>query len=66
MWNARVIQVIETSLEQRGRGVEDDPIRRVRQFWTLDGELLAEVDPCQPATESPLGRSVASPEKDQR
>jgi len=40
-----VIQVIRTSLERRGKGIENDPIRRIIQFWTLDGELLAEVDP---------------------
>jgi hypothetical protein len=41
---ARVIQVIETE-EKRGKGVEDDPIRGVTQYWSLDGELLAENDP---------------------
>ena len=40
----RVIQVIETDLELRGRGEPGDPYRRVRQYYTLDGELLAEVD----------------------
>lgn len=41
---AKVIQVIETE-ERRGKGVEDDPIRRVVQYWSLDGDLLAEDDP---------------------
>jgi hypothetical protein len=41
---ARVIQVIETA-EKRGKGVEGDPIRGVIQYWSLDGELLAENDP---------------------
>lgn len=41
---AKVIQVIETELK-RGKGVEDDPIRGVMQYWSLDGELLAENDP---------------------
>jgi hypothetical protein len=45
MFNARVIQVIETGLDLRGKGVEGDPVRRITQYWTLDGELLAEVDP---------------------
>jgi len=43
-FGARVIQVIETQLEKRGQGVAGDPVRRVRQYWTLDGLLLAEVD----------------------
>lgn len=42
---ARVIQVIETDLELRGDGTHNAPFRRVRQYWTLDGTLLAEVDP---------------------
>lgn len=45
MWNAKVIQVIETTLELRGKGTSDAPYRRVTQYWTLDGKLLAEVDP---------------------
>lgn len=34
--------VIITTNATRGRGVEGDPIRRVRQIWSLDGDLLAE------------------------
>lgn len=40
---ARVIQVIETD-SIRGRGTEDDPVRVVKQYWSLKGELLAEHD----------------------
>ena len=43
---ARVIQVVETTLERRGKGVEGDPIRIITQYWSMDGDLLAEVDPC--------------------
>lgn len=39
-----VIQVIETELEKRGDG-DKTPIRRVRQYYTLEGNLLAEFDP---------------------
>lgn len=28
-----------------GRGTEDDPVRNVLQYWSLDGKLLAKVDP---------------------
>jgi hypothetical protein len=43
---ARVIQVVETDLGRRGSGKDEgDPIRVIRQYWSVDGELLAEVDP---------------------
>jgi len=40
--DVRVVQVIETTLTHRGRGVEGDPFYRVTQYWSMDGELLAE------------------------
>lgn len=42
---ARVIQVIET-VSVRGKGTEEDMCRPVKQYWSFDGELLAENDPC--------------------
>jgi hypothetical protein len=45
MDTARIIQVIETTILRRGKGVEGDPIRIIRQYWAADGTLLAEVDP---------------------
>jgi hypothetical protein len=42
---ARLIEVIETDLQRRGRGSEGDPHRRVVQYWSKDGRLLAEQDP---------------------
>ena len=44
MNEAEVIQVIRTTLLRRGNG-STTPIRAITQFWSLDGELLAEVDP---------------------
>ena len=44
---ARVIQVIEMTIARRGEGKESDPVRIVTQYWTLDGSLIVEVDPCQ-------------------
>jgi hypothetical protein len=41
----RVIQVIETDIQGRGAGVPGDIYRRVRQYYSLDGKLLAEFDP---------------------
>jgi hypothetical protein len=49
MFKAEVIQVIRTDLDLRGAGTEDDPKRRVVQYWTLDGTLLWEFDPHQQA-----------------
>lgn len=46
--NAQLIEVIQTTIMRRGRGDEQDPIRVVTQYWTKDGELLAEVDPAPP------------------
>ena len=44
---AEVIPVIRTTLLRRGTGQsEDSPIRVITQYWSLDGDLLAEVDPC--------------------
>lgn len=44
MDQARLIEVIETTLTRRGNG-KDDPIRVVTQYWSKDGRLLAENDP---------------------
>ena len=44
MKGAEVIQVIRTTLGRRGRGTDDDPIRRLVQYWSFDGRLLCECD----------------------
>lgn len=41
---ARVQQVIVTQA-LRGRGTRDDLCRIVTQYWSLEGDLLAENDP---------------------
>lgn len=38
--SAKVIQVIETATLE-GNGTETDPCRLQKQYWSLDGELLA-------------------------
>jgi len=43
---ARLIQVIETTNARRGNG-DTTPLRAITQYWTLNGKLLAEVDPIQ-------------------
>ena len=44
MTGARVIDVIETQLLSKGDS-ENNDFRIVKQYWTIDGKLLAEVDP---------------------
>ena len=41
---ARVIKVIVTDNATRGRGTDADPVRVLRQIWTLDGQLIVEID----------------------
>lgn len=41
-----VMQVIRTTNARRGDGVTT-PIRAITQFWSMEGDLLAEVDPLQ-------------------
>lgn len=41
---AKLIHVIETTLLRNGDG-RTSPIRVVTQYWSLDGKLLAQVDP---------------------
>ncbi len=43
--SVRMLKVIETLMERRGQGVPGSPIRIIRQYWSLDGDLLAEHDP---------------------
>ena len=44
MDTAKLQEVIVTDIKRRGNG-KDDPIRIITQYWSKDGELLAEVDP---------------------
>jgi hypothetical protein len=41
---ARIIELIESE-RTAGAGREEDPVRRVYQLWTKDGQLVAESDP---------------------
>ncbi|TRZ79799.1 carboxypeptidase [bacterium] len=45
MKDVEVMTVIRTNLLRRGKGKEDDPVRRIIQYWDMDGNLLTEVDP---------------------
>lgn len=59
---ARVIRVIETEA-MRGDGGDETPERRcrtVKQYWSFDGELLAEYDPTHPPSH-PFGATFTAP-----
>lgn len=51
MDTVKLVHPIETTLTRRGEGKEDDPTRIITQYWTLDGKLVAEVDPWKPGQE---------------
>jgi hypothetical protein len=41
---AKMVQLIETRLRRRGNGTSNDPVRNVVEYWSLDGEKVAEYD----------------------
>jgi hypothetical protein len=43
----RKMEVIFCDEVRHGSGKDKtSPVRRVTQYWSLDGQLLAEIDPC--------------------
>jgi hypothetical protein len=42
--SAQIVQVIWTNGETRGKGTEDNMVRRICQLWTLEGVLICEYD----------------------
>lgn len=49
MTKVEVMEVVRTKLELRGTTEDDIPVHRVTQYWSKEGELLAEncpVDEC--------------------
>ena len=47
MNTCKVISVVESTLAHRGTGRDDSsPIRALTQYWTPEGKMLAEIDPC--------------------
>ena len=50
---AKVIQVIETK-SSRGSGKLEQPCRTVTEYWSLDGEKLAERDPIETLTDAQI------------
>jgi hypothetical protein len=59
--SVKVVQVIET-VAMRGRGDDErDPVRSVKQYWTFDGVLLAEKDPCAEMITHLASKAEAAP-----
>jgi hypothetical protein len=54
--DVEVIAVIRTRLLRKGEGVPDDPIRIIEQYWSFDGTLLWQSDPC----DGPISRLVST------
>jgi hypothetical protein len=49
--SAKVAQVIVVEAVRGNGMVDGDPIRIVTQYWSFDGELLAEHDPVKPSSD---------------
>ncbi len=46
MNTCKEITLIRTTIARRGKGVENDPVRIITQYWTKEGILVIEFDPC--------------------
>jgi hypothetical protein len=42
--SAKVVKLIYCDSECAGKGTEDDPIRVLKQFFTLDGRMIFQYD----------------------
>ncbi len=58
--SAQVIEVIRV-LVNRGAGTKEDPVRIVTQYWSIGGQLLAEVDMTPPAVTFTYSTSTETP-----
>ena len=58
---AKLIQVIEVE-HIRGGGNEHEPLRPVKTYWDLKGNLLAEQDPLTEMSLSVFGKKLESVE----
>lgn len=54
--------MIRTTLLRRGEGRagDNDPVRRVTQYWTMEGELLFEVDPVRAMAPPTIGPPISA------
>ena len=42
--HAEIVEVLKT-VSVYGKGIEDNPIREITQYWTLEGKMLLKIDP---------------------
>ena len=54
--SAKVIQAIEVCTTA-GNGSQENPYRRIIEYWSLDGVLLAVMDPAAPFDVSTVEKS---------
>lgn len=46
MKDVQIMEVVRTRLLRKGEGkTSDDPVRIIEQYWTMEGELIFEIDP---------------------
>lgn len=45
MKQVEIMEVIKTTLTTRGNGTVGNRTRVITQYWSVDGELIFEVDP---------------------
>ena len=43
---AKIVELIYSNNELRGKGINGNPYRRIEQWFTKDGDLVFEKDPC--------------------
>lgn len=58
---AKLIQVIEVE-HIRGGGIDHEPLRPVKTYWDMKGNLLAEHDPLMDMAASAFGKKLESVE----
>ncbi len=46
MDTVKQVTLIETKLTRRGEGTQDSPVRVITQYWSQEGDLVIEHDPC--------------------
>ncbi len=54
--NVNTVELIEVIKTESvcGKGTEEDPVRVVIEYWSLEGELLARVDTYEEAIKRPF------------
>lgn len=45
MKQVEILEVIKTTIVTRGNDTEEQPLRTITQYWSVDGELIFEIDP---------------------